>query len=64
MCEDLGGVTELQGEHHVNNVITGITLALTSKPWEEECMVLSNGSPPWQTLIKVDKDHQAAGRLL
>jgi hypothetical protein len=42
MHEDLGDITELQGKHNVYDVIKGITLALTSKPWEEEFMVLSD----------------------
>jgi hypothetical protein len=65
MREDLGDITKLQGEHNVYDMIKGITLTLTSKPWEEEFMVLSD----WVTAIanmlrEVDKDHQAAGRLL
>jgi hypothetical protein len=65
MREDLGDVTKLQGKHNIYNVIKGITLALTSKPWEEELMVLSNRVTAVANMLsEVDKDHQASGRLL
>jgi hypothetical protein len=65
MREDLGDVTKLQGKHNIYDVIEGITLALTSKPWEEEFMVLSNRVTTMANMLsKVDKDHQAAGCLL
>jgi hypothetical protein len=66
MREDLGDVTKLQGEHNVYDVIEGITLALTSKPWEEEFMVLSDRVTAMANMLsEVDEDHQAAGgRLL
>jgi hypothetical protein len=61
---DLGDVTKLQGKHNVYDVIKGITLALTSKPWEEELVLSNRVTAMANILSEVNKDHQAARRLL
>ena len=63
--DKLGDVTELQAKHNVYNVTKGVTLALMSRLWAEELLALGNRvSEVGKLLTKVDKDHQAAGRLL
>ena len=40
--EELGDISELHAEHRVYDVCEGVTLALASRPWEEELSALGN----------------------
>ncbi len=40
--EELGDISKLHAEHGVYDVCEGVTLALTSKPWEEELSALGD----------------------
>ena len=63
--EELGNVSELHTEHGVYDVCEGVTLALASRPWEEELSALGGRVIGVEKLLsEVDEDHQAAGRLL
>ena len=63
--EELGDVAELHTEHGVYDVCEGVTLALASRPWEEELLALgARVSEVGKLLSEVDEDHQATGRLL
>ncbi len=63
--EELGDVAELHTEHRVYDVCEGVTLALASRPWEEELSALgARVSEVGKLLSEVDEDHQATGRLL
>jgi hypothetical protein len=49
----------------VYDVIEGVTLALTSRPWVDELLALGDRvSDVGKLLSEVDEDHQATGRLL
>jgi len=63
--EELGDISELHAEHGVYDVCEGVTLALASRPWEEELSALGDRvSEVGKLLSEVDEDHQATGRLL
>jgi len=63
--EELGDISELHAEHGVYDVCEGVSLALASRPWEEELSALGNQVfEVGKLLSKVDEDHQATGRLL